>query len=220
MINLNEPIVFIHVPKCSGSSVRRLLKQRLLDRMILHYKNEITGLKPESISRDQAFDKCFEEKGLLVYGHFNRDRGFGVEKNVPWATQFITILREPFEQHTSLFKYQNKNKHVTERDFSEFIYNTPPNYLNHFPVVVTKDNYKDVIRSKFKFIGFSKTLDVSMRKVLNMLELPGFECMPRLNVSKDFDVNFESYRKEFEDRYSLEVQVYSEALKVWEAACD
>jgi len=45
---------------------------------------------------------------LLVYGHFNRDHGFGVEQYYPEVNQFMTMLRDPFEAAISMYYFHRK----------------------------------------------------------------------------------------------------------------
>lgn len=34
----------------------------------------------------------------LVYGHFDRRRGFGIDAHAPEVTPFVTVLPDPFER--------------------------------------------------------------------------------------------------------------------------
>lgn len=92
------PLVFIHVPKTAGSSVRRIFTQWFGERFVPHYFDEANGTPPQ---RSPLFDQHSPELPVCVYGHFNRKRGFGVQDNYPDARQFMTVLRDPFEMAIS-----------------------------------------------------------------------------------------------------------------------
>mmetsp|Transcript_29208 Transcript_29208/g.76476 ORF Transcript_29208/g.76476 Transcript_29208/m.76476 type:complete len:115 (+) Transcript_29208:60-404(+) len=108
ILDTTKPVVFIHVPKCGGSSVRRLLKSTFNESVILHYRDEPNKLNPSPISKSKAEHIINKFGFCIIYGHFNLKRRFGIQDNVSWANQFITILRDPFEQYVSAFKYSKK----------------------------------------------------------------------------------------------------------------
>ena len=56
-----QPLIFVHVPKTAGISVRTIFKDWFADRLCLNYYNEVAGTPP------------------VIYGHFSRNRAFGVK---------------------------------------------------------------------------------------------------------------------------------------------
>ena len=216
-LDIDKPIVFIHVPKCAGSSVRSVVNREFGNAVCLHYRNEELRSNPQPIKQAYANDLLKEHGRCIIYGHFNMKRGFGVLDSLPWAEQFITILREPFEQFVSAFRYNNRNtpEKVNEKDFALFLNTVSPNYLNHFPRVVEQSNFKYEIEKRFNYVGFHENLDASLKNIWTLLGLTRTPYIPELNVSPTTIVNFENFRAEFEARNPLEIAVYNYAREVW-----
>src|SRR5215207_10496370 len=97
--NPEEPLVSIHVPKTAGMSVKACLEQWFGPKLFAHYPDEAASGAPI---------KHVLGAGTCVHGHFNKHRGFGVLDYYPEIRQWITFLRDPFEQHVSLFFYLRK----------------------------------------------------------------------------------------------------------------
>jgi hypothetical protein len=71
-------------------------------------------------------------------GHFNRQRGFGVEHDYPGVGQFVTLLRDPYDAAISAYHYLRRCGHdrhdqsrVPKDSLCRFLLDTPPNILNH-----------------------------------------------------------------------------------------
>ena len=221
-LNIAEPIVFIHVPKCAGSSIRSMLNTNFGGAVLKHYRDEPNDRNPQPIAFEDA-DAIVKRYGkCIIYGHFNMNRGFGVQNSIPWAKQFITILREPFSQFVSSFKYSQRNdpKEINEKSFSRFLENNEPNYLNHFPKKITRDNYTSVIEHDFKFIGFSSDILASYESLKSLLKIETDIAMPKVNVSPKPNLHFNQFRGEFYEKFSLEVDVYKYAREVWHGKKD
>lgn len=216
-LDIDKPIVFIHVPKCAGSSVRSIVNKEFGDAVLLHYRNEKLRTNPQPLNQTYAKDLLKEHGRCIVYGHFNMKRNFGVLDSLPWAEQFITILREPFDQFVSAFKYSNRNtpEKVNEKDFALFLETVSPNYLNHFPRLVEPSNFKDEIEKRFNYIGFHENLNESLKNIWTLLGVSRTPNVPELNASPATIVNFENFRAEFEVRNPLEITVYNYAREVW-----
>lgn len=222
MLDLTLPVVFIHVPKCAGSSVRQYLQKELKTSLILHYRDEKNGHNPAPIAFNDAMDMVSKHGRCVIYGHFNMLRGFGIQHTVPWATQFITILREPFSQFVSTFKYRNRNaaQPLTSNDFEAFLHSFKPSYLNHFPKHIDITNYKSVIRDHFNYIGFYDELNSGMSKISSLLNIKMIDFLPSVNVSMHHDIDFSRYYETFCQLNALEVLAYSFAKEYWSSQRD
>ncbi len=170
-----RPLVFIHVPKAAGTSVRHVFRGWFGPGLYDHYFDERRGLRPT------LPDLHGRPPGVpvVVYGHFNRLRGFGVEHDLPWADQFVTILRDPYDAAVSAYHYVRRHGHdwqdqsrVPKADLRQYLLQTPPNLLNHFPRVVTHDNYREQIETWFVEIGVMSALDESLQRIARRLGLP------------------------------------------------
>ena len=86
-----------------------------------HYFDEKTGALPEHPDTGP---------GSVVFGHFNRARGFGVEHHYPEVQQFVTVLRDPFEMAVSGYFYTRKMR-AAWKDAS----NLPPLQDKIYPTI-------------------------------------------------------------------------------------
>ncbi len=185
-----------------------------------HYFGESEGRGP---ARSPIFDSHALERPVCIYGHFNRDRGFGVEDNYPDAEQFVTILRDPFEMIVSLYYYARKmapqrvdKSRVPTGSLTDFLMEVKPNMLNHFPRQVTSENYREIVDRFFIEIGFTDDLEPSLRRIANALD-KSFEpnMLPYLNKT-DRDEQMkqaEVIRSRFMEKNRLEYSVYEYARK-------
>lgn len=211
----DQPLVFIHVPKTAGISVRDVFSGWFGARLILHYYNEAAGRPPQ---RDPRFDRHSRAAPVCVYGHFNRNRAFGVTDTYPEATQFVTLLRDPFEMACSSYFFVRKvsagwkdRSRVPQGDLATHLEEEPPNMLNHFPCVVTEANYREVIETQFVEIGVTERLAESLARIAAAL---GHDFDParlgRLNVT-DRDtagLDLGALRARYRNRHPLEFAVY------------
>lgn len=213
------PLVFIHVPKTAGSSVRRVVADWFKAGFVAHYFDEKTGTPPQ---RDARFDQHRADAPVCVYGHFNRLRKFGVDHTYPDARQFVTILRDPFELMISEYYFIRKTganwkdqSRVPQEDLARYLATARPNMLNHFPRPVSADNYKDIIDEFFLEIGFTETLVPSLSSIAARLEF-AFDpaVLEHRNKTERDDQNraVQALRPAFQDRNRLEFDVYAYAM--------
>jgi len=172
---------------------------------------------PEKINLQELHSA---DNPLVLHGHFNKLRGFGVEDYYPGIDQFITILRDPFElliSHYFFVKKQSGNwkdqSRVPEDDLHAYLKSTKPNMLNHFPREMDLGNYKNIMDELFIEIGITEKLSISLQRIADKL---GFEFdesrLQKLNVTdRDQDVP-ESFREHFIELNPLEFAVYEHAL--------
>ncbi len=185
----SKPLLFIHVPKTGGNSCREVFEQWFGDNLYRHYFRERYKEMPprRSFGRLQA-----KGEPSVIYGHFNRLRGFGIWKYYPEATQFMTILRDPLEMHLSRFYFLKKVARSGRKIFgsseeitlNEFVKDSQLNMLEHFPRKMTKHNYRDVIDKYFLHIGFLDQLEESLDYMGVLLNKPKLSArIPHLNSS-------------------------------------
>ena len=192
--NPNKPLVYIHIPKCAGTSVKEVFKKWFGPGLAQFYRTGGTYEFKESVFNNKQ----------VIFGHFNTNYGFAVDKLFPDVEQYITVLRDPLETHISAFFYYKKrfsgnklqlflnnirwlikgkfSKKTFEiinaqkswidsyRNIDDWIRNEPLNYVNHLPRYINKQNFKNVLDSKFIAIGLHDQLNYSVKyfsKVLN-----------------------------------------------------
>jgi len=209
----NQPLIVIHIPKAAGSSAKQVFKRWYGDGLLEHYFNEHAGELPAK--RDLAGLHSVEHP-VAVYGHFNRLRGFGIEDYYPEINQFVTIMRDPFESAISNYFFIRKNggawldqSRVPVADIRNFLAETPPNILNHFPREVTRSNYREQIEEFFVEIGITESIEESLRRIAGKLGMP-FESnwLPFVNSTERDQPHPEDVRSEYVERYPLEFEVY------------
>ena len=185
----DAPLVFIHVPKTAGASTREVFADWFGPGLIRHYFDEVAGRPPQ---RDERFAHHGRSAPVCVYGHFNRNRGFGVTDTYPDATQFVTLLRDPFEMACSGYFFTRKvgaiwkdRSRVPTGDLASHLDATAPNMLNHFPCVVTAENYREVIATHFVAIGVTERLGESLQRIATAIGRRFDPTrLPRLNATE------------------------------------
>jgi hypothetical protein len=182
-----KPLIAIHVPKSGGTSFREALKKWYGSKLYLHYYNEARGKLPKKKRLTQWFSDQYRE-GICIYGHFNKNREFGIESYYPEVTQFITILRDPFELAVSEYFYLKKvskkwkdQSRVSADDLENYLMNMTPNMLNHFPTSVTLDNYKDLLLENFIYIGITEDMETSVKMIAKKLSFTSPSNLETLN---------------------------------------
>lgn len=212
----NKPLIFIHTPKTAGVSLRSIFKSWFGDNLYFHYADNNKGILPvkRNINKLHSY-----QNPVVIYGHFNKSRNFGINDYYPDATQFITVLREPFERHVSLYFYLRKGRQkqfgpkIPEKEIEYHLINSKGSFLNNFPKQVTFDNYKEIIEQYFIEIGIVEKLDMSLQRIANKL---GFNFrqadLQKLNTT-DPDQEIPYWIKDqYIDLHRLEYTVYDYVL--------
>ncbi len=123
------PLFMIHIPKTGGASVLECVKDWFGDGLLLHYYDAVNGKMPEKYDLARVHSR---ETPVMLYGHFNKKRHFGIPDYYPEASQFITILRDPFERMISGYYFLRrvgvawKDKSlIPQTDIGEFLLQYP-----------------------------------------------------------------------------------------------
>lgn len=188
MIKYNpaKPLISLHIPKCGGQSVRRILKTRFGENLYFHYYQDYSVLPPR-----------YElNPGICIHGHFNNTRGFGVDDYYPGADQFITFLRDPLEIMLSNYffwkrkarKKQIKTGFIKEgdehdyRDIEDFFAKRPVSHIPNFlPKHLAESNYQEIFDEKFVYIGIVDDMRTSLKKLARKL---GFKLAEEVWINK------------------------------------
>ncbi len=215
--NNKEPLFYIHIPKSGGSTVRDLFQQWFGQGFLPHYPDEI-HLKPP-IKHDLK-GKEFDENPIVVFGHCNRERNFGMLDYYPNANQFITILRDPFELVISHYFYMRKVGHeradkwnIPKTDLEQHLLTARPNMLQHFPEEVTLENYKEIIEKYFIEIGVLERLIPSLSSIAAKLGFPfDRNNLKHLNTTQRDQTYQKNAREIFMEKHHLEYTIYNYVL--------
>jgi hypothetical protein len=221
--NPHKPLIFIHIPKSAGTTVQHIFRKWFAHNLYLHYYNEPCGLLPTLTHLPNA--QSLHEP-IIIYGHFNNDRGFGIKNSYPECDQFITILREPLELALSNYFFVKKHTHkrlhqpsFLQMSVEEYLLNVPINMLNHFPCCVNHDNYKQILEEKFVYVGITEDLRKSLKNISRLLRkrMPLF--IGRTNQTARPRMITEKYKRMFRERNQLEYAVYHYGIKLHQEFC-
>ena len=212
--NRSEGLLSLHVPKTGGTSFRRVLRKWFKNRCLFFYPERNIG----DLGHQLLPNGC-------VHGHFNRQLGFGLESIFTANQQMITFLRDPVEQHKSLyrFKMQMLQSGVSSWDWKakgvprgidHFFEEYEPTALLHLPTGLTANSYKRVISENFIHIGVLEQKEESMKIIAEKLG-EKYLPLPHLNkgLYRDLQPSKKSVQK-FCDQNDLLLQLYSFAYSL------
>jgi hypothetical protein len=180
-------LVYLHIPKTAGSSVRDLFQKKYWKRHVLF----VDGYSPDSFIAEHVVGKNLHKK-KLIFGHFD----IGISKHLESDVQFMTILRDPIERVISHYYYVLRmkghylHKYVIDNNLSlkEYVEQGLTNELNNGQVRILMGAggyHKDAfslheveygkcedwmlemalknIEEKFIFVGFQEEMEKSMK---------------------------------------------------------
>jgi hypothetical protein len=225
-----RPLVFQHIPKCAGTSVRRIFSGWFGAHLYSHYFDNRNSSLPQKIDLAEASERAATEGGsVCVFGHFNASKGYGYRDYYPGVGQILTIIRDPFDHHLSNYYFAKKKIAAGKFDLPlariildeglsiEDYLSTHRSYLGSFlPVGMTPGNYKEKLREEFLFIGVTDRLDESILSLAKILGKPKVR-VPRENVSTpDGADSTARYREMFERENEFVTEIFRECHVIFE----
>jgi hypothetical protein len=194
--------------------------------MHLHYFDERANHMPARPHPLRRLLSALTQRGLCIYGHFNRARGFGIEDYYPDAEQFFTVVRDPLAVVCSLYFFakQQGNRRTRAgqpapiadryRSLDEFVaaHLTQPYMVNYLPGPLTLDNYGDVFATRFVYVGVAEDLPTSIDRLAVRL---GFASVPvpHINISQHDETLDPALAEAFKCGRPLEYAIYYYALE-------
>jgi len=103
MTKENKNLIFLHIPKSAGSTLKDII-----DRQYPDYRVHHISTKPDlqkSISDFQNLSQSKREKVRCVTGHGT----FGLHKYLTGSTEYITMIREPVSRIISNYYYVRRS---------------------------------------------------------------------------------------------------------------
>jgi len=146
-----------------------------------------------------------------------------VKDYYPEVDQFITVLRDPFEQALSHYFYVKKNPEIAAVHDQEWV--KDPNYtlkeflasrrtyiLTHLPFDLTEENLEEILSSKFVHIGVMEDLQESVDRLAEKLSFPKVK-IEHLNVTERVEEAPAGAREIYNKNHPLEYAAYEFARK-------
>lgn len=193
-------LVFLHIPKTGGTSLRALFRHWLPDEAMRFVD---PPLAPDDLAElsDPASDL------RLIAGHLY----FGIDEQLGFCGEYITFLRDPVERIVSFWTHQVRREQsefhelarggMTLHDFVEGGYTHQTNNLmtriligTSVPGIldgslghITERHYLRLalrnVETRFRFVGFMEQFDQSVTAMAKALDWPvGEVASARLNV--------------------------------------
>lgn len=211
------PVFFLHIPKAAGTSLSDALAAWFPGRMHHHYR-------PARGERPPLHEVG---PGDCVGGHFNRLRGFGLYDSYPSASQYFTMLRDPFDrcvsqwlvrwsQGTPLAPTFEAWLEIRRRAFDEGADDF--SFLAHLPNAPPGGDLASVFHGDCLAVGLAERYEDSVDLFANVLGKARPVEVKHLNVTGTEKTEFEPLRKLYRSAFPLEYAVYEEARRNFEQA--
>ncbi|WP_165322083.1 sulfotransferase family 2 domain-containing protein [Rhizorhabdus phycosphaerae] len=217
--------LFLHMPKCAGSSVRKLLEDMAPAELHLDYESYFGFPFPERSSKmiDALFNPIKAPANKIVYGHFYPMKYIG--SGLADHDVLVTIIRDPVKRLLSHYKFWKSGYfpgHYLWRkmkdenwSFSQFsLCNEMKNFYSQY--------LYQVKLSDFSYIGVYEDIEksvIEILKILNInnnlkLELPHYNKTDE-NERIGMDKNLEEEIRYF---HAEDCLMYDYVIKKWHDA--
>lgn len=219
-----KPLISIHVPKCGGTSLTRVLRTWFGKRFYRHYFDEKNVRMPPRHRTKGALLRWRFRSHVCIHGHFNKARGMGATEYYPESEQFITILRDPFEAALSNYFYGIKmgrgrfrdgvQLSTTDqfKDIADYFRQRRSYFLDYLPCEMTPDDYREILDRDFVYIGILEDMQTSINTLARKLGFPSAEAGYE-NISERREDVPKELREEFRSNHELEYAIYEFALQ-------
>lgn len=227
----DNPLVFLHIPKTAGTSLRALLSKQIPDQaMVILDPPLAAGTKAE-------FTQRLPQMRALM-GHLY----FGVDEQLGFRADYVTFLRDPVARVVSFWKHQQTHAHsafhaqvkagVTLREFVNscqtlqtdnhmtriLVGTCAPGMLDGSINRIADERYLQIaldnVAQRFRFVGFVEHFDASIRALFEALGWPvKAKWDKRLNVLRSArdeldDATLEAIRR----HNALDLALYQQLL--------
>ncbi len=220
-----QPLISIHLPKSGGTTFRLALETWFPHRLHYHYFVEKHKRRPTRIRLRRGFLGLRRRHGMCIHGFFNRNRGAGVFDYYPHAQQFITIVRDPVEQHLSHYFYlRNKcerGEHYFKGKQVRFKYANPEEFLDreepyvprYLPWELTLESFRQYFDKYFIHVGLTEKMQETVDTLADRLGKPRVE-LERRNVTPRDEAPSPEAVARFKERHRLLFAIYDYAVEL------
>jgi hypothetical protein len=221
----SQPLIFTHIPKCAGSSFVRLLRQWFGTGYHKLNQDETRDIELPRVATQDAAGNWLPDV-RCIHGHFNHGRRYGLPYYYPEVSQYITVLRDPFDIVVSMYFFFKKRSLAGEFLFRgrpvdirehypsvEYYVRDYPYWLyDHWPQDVNLTNYRRKLSEHFVYIGVFEDMPRSIERLAGILGKRPIE-LPRVNASEYDEPIPVHLRDRFHADYPLLTKTYEFALE-------
>ncbi|MCF6171892.1 MAG: sulfotransferase family protein [Bacteroidales bacterium] len=210
--NSGDKYVFLHIPKCGGTSVRKALSNWFSFFVRdTHFSTNSKEFKyPNPIKGIERLPSNF-----CLTGHFNVPGGFLFQRYPivfeDQSFKVFTFIRDPFSHKLSQWNYLSYKRHYSfDKKFEEYILDE----TNYFARLLgcNENNFKERI-DQFFFVGITEEIQLSMDILANKLGKKKVVIQHK-NVSPKKETAIDNKLLErFKQIRSLDYKVYNYCLK-------
>jgi hypothetical protein len=185
----DDPLVFLHIPKTAGTSLRSLLQEQIADEALVILDPPLTA------GTRREFTRRLPQMRALI-GHLF----FGVDEQLGFHGDYVTFLRDPVARVVSFWKHQQTHAHsafhaqvkagLTLRELVNscqtletdnhmtriLVGSCAPGMLDSSMNRITDARYLQIalanVAQRFRFVGFMEHFDDSVRALFEALGWP------------------------------------------------
>lgn len=215
----DAPLIFIHVPKCAGTTLRNIFRRWYKQRFVTHYPDPSDPSAPKILTEAEMAGLA---RPPVIFGHFNRDRGLGIEQSYPKVGQLATILRDPFDVAVSTYTYLahwakelDQPQMAIQSPLDAYLGRHKPAMMLHLPAEMTVQNCREIFEERFVALGVTEHMPASLAHIANVLgqTLPPGQ-IPVANASGGPTTGVDELRGAFRARHPLEYAAFDTATEL------
>ncbi|GAB3030674.1 hypothetical protein GCM10027285_11670 [Oleiagrimonas citrea] len=201
--------LFLHMPKCAGSSVKKMLLECAGDRVVID-NDTLFALPPadrNTVIEAAAEQPALPPPGKIVYGHFYPVKYLGGGMKPASAGddfRMVTILRDPLERMVSHYRFWQTHEHPENHvwslmhagawSFETFALGAP--MQNFYAQYLTR-----ISLEQFTYIGILENFPVSVEKCMRVMGVSHESCeIPVENRTRN-GIAYPSFNDDFIDRF-------------------
>lgn len=220
LFDSEDLFVSIHIPKCAGTSMKKLLSQRLGNNVKFDYGDKINCYSDQAIAlrerRQLATEKSLAENNgsiKLIHGHFYARKYLSLRDKVKW----ITVMRDPMDLLPSYYYY------LTKKDKGEL-----PNLvrdLGSLDAFIEHGWFQNIMSRQveglaigdFEYVGSLENSEEAFSTICSLLKIkyrPVWANLGKENAQKSGKLKYsltESQRQKIEKLNTRDFELFSNA---------